>query len=656
VAKKRKQRTAPAVPSEKGDRRWVTVIPSLLICVAVFCVYSNTFTAPFILDDINAITDNPHIRSIFPLGRSMSAPDQSTVAGRPVVALSLAFNYAVSGLNPWSYHLFNIIAHCLSAILLLHICRRIFSVSGRVGVARAVRSNLFAGKDSASGLPHENTAAVAVAMIWALHPLHTEVVTYVSTRTEGLMSLFFLAAFYCLIRYAGTPPPDSASGIPVWPILCFVSVALAMGSKENAVALPLLLFLFDRIFLSNSWRTVLARRGRLHAAVAATWLIPFYLITQGPRSATVGIHFAHITPLDYLRTQAGIVVHYLRLSVLPHPLVLDYHNWPIAYRFTPAISALLTIFIVLCTMSVVFALKNSKTAFWGVWFFAILAPSSSVVPIATEIAAERRMYLPLVAVIILLVTGVTQLSKIISPKTVTGSPESGKSRENPGFTNPVRRFGLSAATLFTVIVCIPLAWLTYQRNQDYSDDISIWQDTVQKRPLNSRAHANLGAAYLGAGRFDDAVPYLEQALRLDPAVQGLIDSDISDISSSIVPDMSSYRALENLALVYMERGNTAKAVRFLEFVALNNPDDALTFFNLGNAAMRAGQANRAETAFHTAVTLAPENALFHIRYARVLFETGRTDNARAHARQALVLDPNHPEVRQMSGVILDGKR
>ena len=205
-----------------------------------------------------------------------------------------------------------------------------------------------------------------------------------------------------------------------------------------------------------------------------------------------------------------------------------------------------------------------------------------------------------------------------------------------------------------MIVCVPLAWLTYQRNQDYSSEISIWQDTVEKRPFNSRAHANLGAAFIGASRYDDAVPHLEKALMLDPAVKGLLNGDIVEMSESLVPEMSSYRALENLALVYMERDDAVRAVRFLEFVALNNPDDALTFFNLGNAAMLAGQPDRAETAFRTAVTLAPTNALFHIRYARVLFETGRTDNARAHARQALILDPNHPEIRQISGVILDG--
>jgi len=165
-------------------RRWS---PYILVAVAVIA-YSNTFRAPFIFDDYNAIVDNPHVRSLWPPWNAMVAPRHSSVDGRPVVALSLAVNYAVSGRNPWSYHAFNLAVHITNALLLF-------------GILRRTRDEL----------------ALPVTLIWTAHPLLTEGVTYVTQRTELLMAMFLLLTLYCVIRD--------------WKLPAVIACALGMGCK-----------------------------------------------------------------------------------------------------------------------------------------------------------------------------------------------------------------------------------------------------------------------------------------------------------------------------------------------------------------------------------------------------------------------------------------
>jgi protein O-mannosyl-transferase len=638
--------------SESGHLRTIhtrRILEAVTVCFLVFLVYSNTFRAPFILDDYNAIVDNPHIRSIFPLSRSLSAPDQSTVAGRPIPALTLAVNYAVSALDPWSYHLANIAIHMCAALVLL-------------GILRCVAPPDF---------QRYGVSPFLVTLLWALHPLHTEPVTYVSTRTETVMGLFFLLSLYCLIRYS-TPPATSAgsvsgtvtqespsgrhTGQTAWFVLGVTACALAMFSKENAVVIPFVLLLFDRVFLADGWKTVFARRGRFHLATTATLLILFYLVARGSRSDTVGLHFAHISPLDYLRTQAGVVAHYLRLAVWPDPLALDYHDWPIAHAFTPWITVLLGLWTVLGIVSVIHTFRGSKPAFPAAWFFLILAPTSSIVPIVSEIAAERRMYLPLIAIIVYLAAAIHYIVRMVSGKTLEQPlKKTGSSGRNARLASSDRRSGAAwfrmPVTILLVLFCVLSGYLTYQRNAVYGSELSIWRDTVRKRPENARAHANLGTAYLRLDRHDDAVEHFHRALELDSVTGGMTEGEPPSLAGLSSLDSTSLRALENLGLVCLERGDSAGAVRYLELVAEYNRDDAVSFFNLGNAYMLSGQIARAETAFRTSITLDPGHALAQVRYARVLVEKGDADQALVHVKAGLTSDPANPDVRHTAAAV-----
>lgn len=571
--------------ASRGSPRSIfdVIAPAVLALAGLLC-YGGTFDAPFIYDDYNAIVDNPHVRSLWPPTAALSAPDESTVAGRPVVALSLAVNYAISGLQPWSYRLVNIALHVLCALILYGVVRRTLATP-------PVRSLRHAPSEP---------FALAAALVWLVHPLHTEVVTYVSTRTESLAALFYLLTVYAVIRGStGAVHPYR------WYLGAVAACALAMASKEIAATIPVVVLLYDGIFLSGGFLEALRRRRGLYLGLAATWLIVIALLAGGPRTGTVGLHFEGLTPLDYARTQAAVIWHYLRLALWPHPLALDYHDWPIARAFSASVWLAVVPLLGLVATTLWLIVRRSWVGFLGGWFFIILGPTSSFVPIVSEVAAERRMYLPLAAVVALVLTGLWLLLGRL----------------------PARTSAL-VGTAAVAAAAATLGALTVDRNRDYRDEITIWRETVRVRPNNVRALQNLGAALAQHGRPQEAVPYLERALQLDP--------------------QADY-ALENLGLIRLEEGRYPEAVELLSKRLERRPDDGITHLNIAKALLASGDPGRALAALEEGVRLLPDSGVARARLALLLADQGRIDEAAASATLAVELDPKNPTVQLAAG-------
>ena len=231
-------------------------------------------------------------------------------------------------------------------------------------------------------------------MIWAIHPLNTEVVDYLTQRTESMMALCLLASLYAAIRSL------MQRRTVFWQIAAVIACACGMLCKEAMVVAPLLIVLYDRVFFFDSLRSALAARWRLYAGLALTWLVLLAMMVPGPRSGSVGFGAA-ITPWDYLLNQAVMIARYLCLAVWPRGLVVNYGP-PVSYRLADVWwQAAMVIGLVAATLA---AFRwRPALGFLGAWVFITLAPTSSFVPIATEVGAERRMYLPLMAVAALLV-------------------------------------------------------------------------------------------------------------------------------------------------------------------------------------------------------------------------------------------------------------
>jgi tetratricopeptide (TPR) repeat protein len=561
----------------------------LVLIVAGLLAYYNSFLAPFIGDDVHSVSENPTIRHLWPVWDALSPPHGRglTVEGRPALNFSFALNYAVSGVRPWGYHALNLAIHILAGLTLLGIARRTLlrpALSGRFGAESTL-------------------LALAIAVIWTLHPLQTEAVTYVAQRAESLMGFFYLLTMYCFIRGVESPKPGR------WYALSVGSCLLGMGTKEVMASAPLMVLLYDRTFVAGSFREAGKRRWRLYAGLAGTWLVLGYLVASTRnRGGTAGFG-SGISWWEYAATQCRAIVHYLRLSVWPCPLVLDYGTDTVQHVGEIAPYAL--VLAVLAVGTVLCLWRRNTLGFLGAWLFAILAPSSSVVPVASQTVAEHRMYLPLAAVVATVVLGSANLGQYLLGRW----PQ----------TRRLLEWAVSAA------VALVLMFLTIQRNQDYKTFLTIWQDTVAKCPNNPRAHNNLGTALAQTGKTEEAIAHYEQALRLKP--------DYAE-------------ALNHLGTVLLQEGKVTDAIRRYEQALRIRPDYAEAHYNLGVALGQTGRIEEAIAHYEQALQLKPDYAEAHNNLGNALAQTGRIEEAIAHYEQTLQLKPDYAEAHYNLGIAL----
>jgi len=614
-------------------RRAVTAACAIGLVLAGVWAYAPSFAGVLVLDDFDAIAQNPSIRSLWPLTRVLSPPPELTVSGRPVANLTFAINYALApgevrddfdaaspqappdmasrvASNLWGYHAGNLAIHLLAALTLFGLVRRTAAT----------------GKLRPGAGPAATPLALAVAVVWLVHPLQTESVTYLVQRVESLMALFYLLTLYCAVR------ARESRRSALWIAAAVVACALGMCTKEVMVTAPLMVWLWDWTFGDRSDGR--ARRRPLYVGLAATWILLAVLVAGGPRSSSVGFGLEGWTPRTYLLTQAEVLVHYLRLAIVPAPLVFDYYWPPVGsvWKVLPE-AALLTSLVVGGVVGIV---RRHPLGFAAAWFFVILAPTSSVLPIVSEIAAEHRMYLPLAGLVATIVFGGAVVVR-----------------------DGLRSQGMAARWLAPVVVAIlvlTLGTLARARNRDYSNEGLLWLDTIAKQPDNPRGQMGYGVVLLSAGRAREAEPYLQTAVNLDDRdaralmnlgaaqyAQGKMDQAITNLERALAlrPDFTSAR--RNLAEAYAARGDHARAVSHFERVLQVLPDDATLIHRLAwilatsnDDAVRDG--GRAVTLAERAVELTGRrNTMFLNTLAAAYFSVNRVDDAVGATREALAV-------------------
>jgi len=596
----------------KGRRGWAPVaIAAVALVVIGVATYSSSFDGILVFDDEPSIADNPNIRSFWPLTRAMAAPPDTTLSGRPIASLTFAINYALAQRDPrdlWGYHAVNLAIHILAALVLFGIVRRTLAsprMRERVGAAAT-------------------PLAFVTALIWLVHPVQTGSVTYIVQRVESLMGLFYLLTLYCAIRSAEETDRTSNG----WITGAIVACALGMATKEAMVTAPLMVLLWDWTFGSSGLESRRASRWPLYVGLAATWMIAAALAAAGPRAHSVGFSFPEWPWPTYLRTQAGVVAHYLRLAIVPSPLVLDY-EWPAAHSIVDVApqAVMLLAFIAVTIWALV---RRMPIGFAGAWLFGILAPTSSVIPIVTEIAAEHRMYLPLAAVIAVGVIG----AYVIRPRKL-----------------PRLVLALSAGA-----VVAAFAFMTHARNRDYHDYERIWLDTIQKRPSNSRARNNYASALLVHGRYAEAEDHLRAAVQMKPdfaeahvnlgvvlCARGAFDEGIAHLQRAVAIQPDYWQAYQDLGEAFASQGRFKPAISSYVKALEGRTNDVMLLNRIAwilatssDADLRDGA--RAATLAERAVRLTNrEDAASLDSLAAAYAELGRYGEASTTAGEALAL-------------------
>lgn len=638
----------PAAAPDRASRTIWLVAFGLLIAVAA--IYANSWRDAFVFDDIPSIPDNPTLRHLWPLTGPLSPPAHGqTVTGRPVLNLSLAVNYVLTGESPGAFRMTNVAIHFLAGLLVF-------------GLARRTLVRLRACGSAAVPVPADAfPVAATIAMVWLLHPLQTAAVTYIVQRAESLMALWYLLTLYAFVR--GIESPHRRW----WFAAGWLACALGMATKEVMVSAPLIVLLYDRLVLAESWREIWRNRRWFYGALASTWVLLGWLVVQAglDRGGSTGV--AHgITATAYWLTQFPAIAKYAGLVLWPHPLVFDYGaQWVYGgWKIAAAAAAVLA----LVAATIVGLRRGSILGFLGTWSFAVLAPSSGF-PGTRQTMAEHRPYLALVPVIALLVCLLYRWAG---------------------------RRGLLAG----VAVAAALGLLTARRNLDYRSLAILWGDTVRKRPENAWARINYGTALAESGRSADAVTQFQAALRLDPSNamthynlgSALIDSNrtpeaIAELSEAVRLNPAYDAARNNLAGALFAAGRFDEAAEQYRAILAHGGDAPEVHYNCGNALLRAGHTDAAigelETALRerpdypeanynlgllllnhgkfaeaaarldAAVRARPDDSAAHNYLGSALAQIGRLPEAVRHIREAIRLDPRNAAAHATMAVIYD---
>jgi tetratricopeptide (TPR) repeat protein len=570
---------------------WAVPLAAAAITLATLVAYENSFGNPFLFDDDPTILKNPTIRRLWAISDVLCPPKNGeTVTGRPLLNLTMAINYAISGEEPWSYHAGNLAIHILAALTLFSILRRTFLLPT---MCRRWGEN---------ALP----LAFVIALLWAIHPMQTESVTYVVQRAESLVGLLYLLTLYCFLRSVCSPRP-----MAWWAATALVCL-LGMASKEVMASAPLVVCLFDRAFVATSWREVFRRRWALYAAMACTWtLLAWLVLTTGDRGGSAGFGVS-MSRRAYLGTQTGAILHYLRLAVWPHPLVFDYGT-PLVQSLKEVVpSGAAVLLLGLATLAALW--RWPKVGFLGAWFFAILAPTSSVVPVVTQTIAEHRMYLPLAAVW----TGIVAACCWAGRQMVQA-----------------RRISLQGAKMAAVaavtVVAILFVSMTHQRNLVYRSAFAMWEDTLAKMPDSARAHNNFGIQLVHAGRVSEGMAEYRKAVELKPDFvdphynlglefgdQGRTEEAMAEYEAALKIKPDHEGAMNSLAILLVDRGRIDEAIELYKKVIEIKPSLGEVRYNYANALVAQKKYKEAIPLYEAAVKLKPDLADAHCDLALLL--------------------------------------
>ncbi len=528
-----------------------------LLALLVGLAWANGLDGAFTYDDKVEVVGNRTIRTLEQWHAVVGYN-----ASRPLVILSWALDWRLWGLEPFGYHLVNVLIHALNAGLVFllgeELCRRM-------------------------RLPRPMLPALAAAALWAVHPMTTEAVTYITGRSESLCAALYLGAVLGWLRWR-------RAGDVFQLLVALIAFLLAAATKEVAATIPVTLLLIELLLPGER---PMGRRGWLGLA-------PFWAVLAAgavARKLMYGVFTTDLwlRPLGVqLATEAEVVVRYLQLWLLPVGQSV-FHDHPAAEGFAdPGVVAALALLLAIGGIAAWQWRRRPWLALCLAWFLVILAPSSSVVPLK-ETMAEHRAYLPGWALCFGLVLALRPLAA--------------------RFPKP--------AVLAAAVAVLTLGTATHLRNQAWEDEVALWQDATSKNPDSAEAWYGYGDALRFTGAFDVSVEAYRRAVELD---EMFLD------------------AWNNMGIALAEQGRAADARRVWLDTLRRHPTYCKAHNNLGWLYYRQRKWEDAIAEFRTTLTYCPDNTQAHFALGNIYYGA-RRDPQRAlhHYHNVLEVDPAFPE-------------
>jgi len=561
-----------------------------IIIILSLSVYFNSFQSPFHFDDEGVIVANENIRS-------WESVTKNQYLSRYVLFLSFYLNYFIGEYNVIGYHILNLLLHIAVVIL-------IYSLTALI-LQQDKSQNPFSLKN----LPFLS------ALIFSIHPINTESVTYIVSRSSILATFFYLLSLLLFIKgHTMYPEMHVTLKRALYYLSSIASYILALGTKEDAVTLPIMILLY-LFYFSYSGKGIkdFIMQYSVYISIPMVLLTAylsyrFYIfgwstLTTIPRNIQ-----EYITPWYYFLTELKVIIfYYLKLLSLPINLNVDPDIPMSTSLFEPVV--IISLLSILLFIYLSYRLYNTSKiiSFSILWFLITLIPTSSIVPLL-DFAAEHRLYLPAV----------------------------GFSLCYAGLISKVNEGNIRKGILITIIILFSVG--TIKRNIAWGDSVRLWQDAVRKSPYKARVYYNLGIEYAQNKQFEKAFIEFKRSVKILP----------NHLGSHLM-----------MGKMYKELGIYKNIIGEMEIVLSLKPEkidehvDA--YLELSNAYIKLGDSKKAEESIKEGLKLNPKNVMFYNNMATVLVERGMFDEAVKELRTALSLKPDYLKAYYNLGLIYEKK-
>ena len=592
----------------------------VLLGLAVFGVYAKSLQVPFLFDDLPNIRDNRHLHITDLHPETLAKAGRlGPSANRPIPKISFALNYYFHGDQVVGFHLVNMVIHLLCGLAFFFLIR------------------LTPGMNTPGGYPRMGFwLPFFAAMVWVVHPLHTQSVTYIVQRMNSMAALFCLLSMVCYAKGRLVTRGWGKTGLYSG---CVLAGLLALATKENSAALPLMIFVYEWYFfqdLNPQW--LVRKKWHIIGLVLILCCVALIFLGIDPIERLAAAYTRRdFTMGQRVLTQFRVVFFYVSLWLLPHPgrLNLDHHTTVSTGLMAPPTTMLSIIGVVLLVLLIILTARRHRLLSFAIlWYLMTIAIESSV--IGLELIFEHRTYLPTLFLCLVVTRSILSLKHTVWLKTA----------------------GLCCLALVLSV------W-TYQRNLIWQDELTLWQDSATKSPQKARPHNNLGNALGRQGAHEKAVVQFRKALRLKPNYDKAhynLANTLERLDQpkeaerhyrqalSITPNY--LKAHINLGSMLRRQGKFDEAIHHFRQALASNPRYSPAHNNLGNALAQQGKLEEAVTHFKRALKLHPNYAKAHNNLANAFVRQGKINAAILHYAEALRLRPKYVKAYNNLGVAL----